>query len=112
MVPTGISRHIDVWLFRMVWKYILPLVAFVLVRVWPNGSIRTVSKSARDIVNAALSDGPEPLSARPKGLYLDGARVGFRNCEARDERKGAMVWRDTLGYVGLREGETGLEDWR
>jgi hypothetical protein len=112
MVSTGISRRHGVWLFRICWNYLLPTIAAVMVYWMPNGSIRSVKKSASDIVAAALADGPAPLSARPKALYLDGSQVGARNAEAKDPAKGAMLWRDTLRYAQLKEGETCLENWR
>ena len=79
---------------------------------FPNGPLRTKEKSARDIVNAALESGPEPLCERPKGLYLNGSEVGVRNPEAKDPANGAMVWWNTVWYAGLKEGETCLKDWR
>lgn len=112
MVSTGISRRHGVWLFRVCWDYLLPVIAAVMVYWRPNGSIRSVKKSAGDIVAAALADGPEPLSAKPKDLYLDGSQVGARNPEAKDAAKSAMLWRDTLRYARLEEGETCLENWR
>jgi hypothetical protein len=94
------------------WKFLLPGIAAILVHFLPNGPLRTAKKSANDIVAAALKSAPEPLSARPKGLYLNGSETGIRNPEAKDPAKGAMLWRDTLRYTHLEHGETCLENWR
>jgi hypothetical protein len=90
----------------------LPAITAVLSFWFPNGLLRTARKSAGDIIAAALENGPLPLSERPKGLYLNGSELGTRSPEAKDPSKGAMLWRDTLRYTQLEEGETCLENWR
>lgn len=96
----------------LLWQFLLPAIAAILVYFFPNGPLRPVKKSASDIVAAALRNGPAPLSARPKGLYLNGSELGARNPEAKDPTKGAMLWRDTLRYTQLEDRETCLENWR
>jgi len=67
---------------------------------------RTAATSAGDILAAAL-DGEHPA-----GIYLNGRRVVEPNDEAKDERKAGILWRDTVGYVQLKEGDTVLENWK
>lgn len=113
LVNTGIVRRSGSWFLRvLLWQFLLPAIAVILVYFFPNGPLRPAGKSASDIVAAALKSGPPPLSARPKGLYLNGSELGVRNPEAKDPTKGAMLWRDTLRYTQLEERETCLENWR
>ncbi|KAF1950324.1 NAD(P)-binding protein [Byssothecium circinans] len=113
LVITGIVRHSGSWFLRVfLWRFLLPPIAVFLAYFLPNGPLRLVGKSARDIVAAALESGPPPLSARPKGLYLNGSELGARNPEAKNPANGAMLWRDTLRYTQLEDGETCLENWR
>lgn len=110
---TGIVRRSGNWFIRIfLWKFVLPGIASVVAWFMPNGPFRSVEKSSRDILAAALHNDPPPLSTRPKGLYLNGSELGKRNPEAKDPAKGAMLWRDTLRYTRLEDGETCLEDWR
>jgi len=44
----------------------------------------------------------------PKAVYLDGSKVVLPSLECRDEVKQEALWRDSLGLVGLGEGETAL----
>ncbi|KAF2477175.1 uncharacterized protein BDR25DRAFT_339170 [Lindgomyces ingoldianus] len=113
LVNTGIVRRSGSWFLRvLLWQFLLPAVAAILVYFFPNGPLRPARKSASDIITAALKGGPSPLSARPKGLYLNGSELGARNPEAKDPAKGAMLWRDTLRYTQLEDRETCLENWR
>jgi hypothetical protein len=113
LVNTGIVRRSESWFLRVVlWQWVLPALAVVLVYFYPNGPLRPVKKSARDIIAAALENGPPPLSAKPKGLYLNGSELGTRNQEAKDPVKAAMLWRDTVRYTQLAKGETCLENWQ
>ncbi|KAH7113767.1 putative short-chain dehydrogenase [Dendryphion nanum] len=113
LVNTGIVRRSGSWFLRVfLWQYLLPAIAVILARLSPNGPIRLVGKSAKDIIATALKSEPSPLSARPKGLYFNGSELGKRNPEAKDPAKGALLWRDWLSYTRLKEGETCLEHWR
>lgn len=53
----------------------IPLMAFWLMHIMPNGPIRTLRKSARDVVAAAFYDAfydaPGPLCERPEYMYLN-----------------------------------------
>ena len=113
LVNTGIVRQSGSWFLRvLLWQFLLPAMAAILIHFFPNGPLRQAKKSASDIIAAALKGGPPPLSARPKDLYLSGSELGVRNPEAKDPAKGAMLWRDTLRYTQLEDGETCLKNWR
>ncbi len=80
--------------------------------VWlqPNGPLRTTKQAVPDILAAALDSGP-PLGERPKGIYLYGSRLEEVTAEAKDPKKQELLWRDTIGYTQLNEGETVLRNW-
>lgn len=112
-MPTGIVRQSDSWFVRvLMFQVIVPVLAAVWTRLWPNGSFRTLQKSARDVLDAALECGPPPLSEHPKGLFLNGSELGEYNSEAKDPAKAEMVWRGSVRYAKLEDGEALLEDWR
>lgn len=112
-MPTGIVRNSDSWFTRvLLFRVIVPVLASVCTRLWPNGSFRTVQKSARDVLGAALECGPPPLSEHPKGLFLNGSELGEYNSEAKEPAKAEVVWRGSVRYAKLVHGETLLEDWR
>ncbi|KAF2829892.1 NAD(P)-binding protein [Ophiobolus disseminans] len=77
LVNTGIVRQSG-WVMRvLLWQLLLSAITVV----------------SGDIIAAALKSGPPPLSARPKGLYLNVSELGVRNPEANDPAKGAMLWK-------------------
>jgi hypothetical protein len=73
--------------------------------------VRTVDKAAKDILAAAFDSSPF-LGEQPKGVYLDGSERAEISAEAQDPKKREMVWRDSIGYAGLKEGETILAHWQ
>lgn len=77
----------------------------------PNGTFRTQAKASEDVLHAAFGCGPQ-LSERPQGLYLDGKVPREMSAEAKDVKKRDMLWRDSVRYAQLEEGETALVDWR
>lgn len=112
-MATGIVRRSESWVLRVFFfRVLIPTLAPVLVRCFPNGSLRTPQKSASDVLAAALNSGPSPLSKRPKGLYLDGSEQGQYNAEAKDPRKCGAVWRASVLYTQLAAEDTMLEHWQ
>ncbi|KAI0397366.1 NAD(P)-binding protein [Xylariaceae sp. FL0594] len=112
-MPTGIVRRSSSWFLRVVvFQLLFPVLCTLMVRLFPNGNWRTVQKSSRDVVAAALKSGPPPLSQRPKSLYLNGSELGRYNSEAADQAKGRVVWRGSVRYANLTEGDTVLKDWQ
>ncbi|KAH8883512.1 putative short-chain dehydrogenase [Thozetella sp. PMI_491] len=106
-VPTDIARR-SFWLVRfLTFSVVIPLMALVSSWFWSNPSVRTPKKSAADILTAAMD-----LGVRPSSLYMNGCEPGEMSPEARDTDKQLMVWKDTVRYVGLKEGETVLTHWR
>lgn len=95
----------------LMFQGILPVLGPVWTWMWPNGAFRTLQKSARDVLSAALDCGPPPLSDRPKGLFLNGSELGEYNTEAKDPEKGEIVWKGSVRFANLERGETLLENW-
>lgn len=111
-MDTGIIRR-SPWFVRvLIFKIFAGLFAGLIVRRKPNGSWRTPKKSARDVLAAGFAIAPSPLSERPKGLYLNGTVVGEYNSEARDPKKGQVIWEGSVRFAHLREVETVLENWQ
>ncbi|KAH9993901.1 NAD(P)-binding protein [Xylariaceae sp. FL0662B] len=109
---TGIVRH-SPWIVRVVvFQIILRLLAGLFVRWHPNGTVRTPNKSSRDTIAAALDCGPPPLTERPKGLYLNGSEPGDYNLEAKDPRKGQVIWEGSVRLTQLKGDQTMLQNWQ
>lgn len=112
-MPTEIVRRSPSWFVRvLMFQVILPVLGTVTTRLWPNGSFRTLQKSASDVVSAALDSGPPPLNEHPKGLFLNGSELGNYNSEAKDPAKCEIVWKGSLQYAKLEDGQTLLENWK
>ncbi|PQE32203.1 short-chain protein [Rutstroemia sp. NJR-2017a WRK4] len=112
-VPTKLARH-SPWFIRvLLFQVIFPLVA--ALQEWrnpnSNNDIRTPAKSAKDILAAAFESNPV-LGEQPKGLYLNGSERSDVSAEAQDPKKREMVWKDSVRYTGLKEGETVLANWQ
>lgn len=89
---------------------IYTLVMHISGRIWPNGTLRLKQKSAGDVLAAAFDTKP-PFGERPKGLYMNGFEPKELGSEAQDEQKRASVWKASVKYAELREGQTCLVDW-
>jgi hypothetical protein len=106
MMPTKITTGTLNWLMRSLFFIVVQIAS----RLSPNGMMRLPHKSAGDVLAAALETGP-PFGERPKGLYFNGSEPKEVSVEARDAEKRASVWRASVEYTGLKEGETILVDW-
>ncbi|KAI1774972.1 putative short-chain dehydrogenase [Hypoxylon cercidicola] len=112
VMATGIVRH-STWFVRvLVFRLFAGMLAGLLVRLYPNGTLRTPQKSARDVLAAALDSGPLPLTEQPKGLYLNGSELGDYNSEAKDPRKGQVIWEGSVRFSQLKGDETILQNWQ
>ncbi|KAL1865528.1 hypothetical protein Daus18300_007173 [Diaporthe australafricana] len=89
---------------------IFTLVMHISGRIWPNGTLRLKHKSADDVLAAAF-DTKEPFGERPKALYMNGSELKHVGVEAQDAEKRASVWKASIDYAGLKEGETCLTAW-
>ncbi|KAF2829101.1 putative short-chain dehydrogenase [Ophiobolus disseminans] len=107
MMPTTITVGTLNWLVR----FIFSVVARVANVLSPNGFLRLPRKSAGDVLAAAFET-TLPIGKQPKGLYLNGNTPKEMSDEAKDTEKRITVWRASLQYAKLREGETCLTDWQ
>jgi len=106
-MSTGLQRHAP-WVIRVViFQIIYPLIAMLL----PNGPVRTTQKSASDILQAAFESN-EVLGPFPKDLYFNGTEPLETSDESRDPRKRDLVWKESVRYACLKEGETILINWQ
>ncbi|KAI1389172.1 NAD(P)-binding protein [Hypoxylon trugodes] len=112
---SGLTRRSN-WLLRVLMlKLIGNLLAPLLTWLSPNGDLRTTWKSAGDVIRASFAvdaDAHGTLGERPNGLYLNGTAVADIGPEAKDEAKCRRLWRDSLEYAGVKEGDTILADWK
>ncbi|KAI0470243.1 putative short-chain dehydrogenase [Xylaria cf. heliscus] len=111
-MASGMVRRSDSWVIRILFfKILIPLMAYLLMHILPNGPFRTPRKSAKDVVAAAFHSTPDPLSERPKSLYLNGSVKGDYNPLAKDPNNWRIVWRASVQYARLAEGDTILKGW-
>ncbi|RYP84557.1 hypothetical protein DL769_001145 [Monosporascus sp. CRB-8-3] len=106
MMPTKITTGTLSWPIR----YLVFIVAHISSRISPNGMMRLPRKSAGDILAAALETDP-PFGERLKGLYFNGSEPKEVSIEAKDAEKRAAVWKASVDYAELKEGETCLVHW-
>jgi hypothetical protein len=112
-MPTEIIRQSPSWFMRvLMFQVIMPVLGTVATRLWPNGSFRTLQKSASDVLSAAVDCDRPPLSEHPKGLFLNGSELGDYNSEAKEPAKCEIVWKGSVHYAKLEDGQTLLEKWK
>ncbi|KAI1644855.1 NAD(P)-binding protein [Daldinia loculata] len=108
---SGIARRSS-WLVRvLIMQCIGPLIAPIVTWLSPNGNLRTTWKSAGDVIHACF-DTDGGLGEYPNGIYLNGTAISDVGPEAKDETKCRRLWRDSLEYANIKEGDTVLADWR
>ncbi|PHH69817.1 hypothetical protein CDD82_7500 [Ophiocordyceps australis] len=88
-------------------KLVLPLVAPAMVRISPNGPVRTLKKSAGDVVRACFHL-EAPLG---RALYLNGSDERQTCPDSLNEEKRKALWRFELQAGRIGAGETILNDW-
>jgi hypothetical protein len=108
-IPSDLNRRGSRVMFFLI-KYIMPLVSSLAVWWQPNGTFRTTAKSAGDVLRAAFDT--KELGDHPNGVYLNGSEIADVGLEAKDTRKSGQLWRDSLGYAQVKEGDTVLAEWR
>ncbi|KAK2604314.1 hypothetical protein N8I77_007256 [Diaporthe amygdali] len=104
---TGNLTRRGPWFIQIMFQFIMPWLAPLMAWLQPNGALRTLKLGAADIIAGAFKGAPPP-----KGMYFYGPRVEEMAAEARDVRKRERLWVETVGYTGLKEGETILTNWR
>ncbi|KAI0483039.1 hypothetical protein GGR56DRAFT_622676 [Xylariaceae sp. FL0804] len=100
-------RHPQYFLVRTVMLWVAALMSWLR----PAGMFRTPSQSAENIVRITFDPGDAMGGETLKGAYFKGAVRARMSSEAMDEEKRKMLWRDTVRYAGLQEGDTALELW-
>ncbi|KAI0885105.1 NAD(P)-binding protein [Annulohypoxylon maeteangense] len=109
-MSSPLSRRASWFLRNIALPIVGAIIAPILTWLYPNGSLRTTWKSAGDVVRAAFdSDGD---LAHPNGLYINGTEPIETSPEANDEKKTLRLWRDSLVYANVKEGDTVLADWK
>ncbi|TLS23579.1 uncharacterized protein PpBr36_06580 [Pyricularia pennisetigena] len=109
-MPTLLTRRASP-IFLFLARAIFPLIIFVMGWFSENPDFRSSNKSARDVTAAALSK-KEPYGHSPKAVYYNGNEIAASSAESRDKRKGLELWRSSVEYTGLTEGETCLQNWK
>jgi len=109
VMGTGISRRGGWLVHRILFGTLFPILA--TASSWtrnPAPTFRTVARSSGDVLAAAF-DGD---GAGLKGRLLDGNVTKEVVPEAGDGRKKEMVWRDSVKYTKLVDGDTLLVSWK
>jgi len=86
-------------------QFVFPVISVILAWFNPAGDVRTPSLSASDVLQACFGE-------IPGGKYLDGKVEKTPSVEALDSTKREMLWRDSVRYVGLKDGDTMLTNWQ
>jgi hypothetical protein len=107
MKPTHIMAATLGWLVRT----IMFIVVHISSRLPPNSTFRLLHKSANDVLAAVAMETGPLYGERPKACTLAGLKSKEVSVEARDAEKRAAVWKESVGYAGLKEGDTCLADW-
>ncbi|RYP61750.1 hypothetical protein DL771_010021 [Monosporascus sp. 5C6A] len=113
MIPSSLLRRGDpvLWfIMAYIVPILLPVLGPIMTRFSPNGDFRTASKSGGDVLRAAFDT--KELGEHLNGLYLNGSEPADVGAEAKDKRKSGQLWRDSLGYAGVKEGDTILAQWQ
>jgi hypothetical protein len=108
-MPSGIARRNNDFMmcFNIALMHVLaPLITWFM----PNGAVRTPYKSAGDVLRCAFDT--KELGEYPKALYLNGTLPLEPSKEAKDEGKTGMLWKDSIRYTGMKEGDTVLKNWQ
>jgi hypothetical protein len=108
-MPSGLGER-GTFALRMIFKVVLPAVSPVSNWLQPNGVVRTTSKSASDAIHACFDE--KIGGKKPNGVYMNGSELGDVGKEAKDQRKCERLWRDSLGYARVQEGDTILAEWK
>lgn len=106
-MPTNLTRRGPWFIHLLVFKLVMPLLAPLMAWLRPNGPVRTLELGAADVLAGAFKWSPPP-----KGGYFYGSRPEKMTPEVQDVKKRERLWVETVGYAGLKEGETSLQNWK
>ncbi|KAI0859748.1 NAD(P)-binding protein [Xylaria cubensis] len=104
----GMARRGD-WIGRNILHgVIMPMMGHILMWLYPESNVkmRTTARSARDVMRATMD------VSVVREAYFEGTLLVETAEEARDVKKGEMIWRDSVRYTQLEQGQTMLEDWK
>lgn len=105
-MSTSLQRHASWFIRVLLFQIILPLTLLLM----SNSPLRPTQKSASHVLQAAF-DSNEVLGQYPKDLYFNGDEPLETGEESRDAQKRELVWKESLRYTQLKEGETVLAAW-
>jgi hypothetical protein len=105
-MPTDICRRDGFFVRVIAMKLLMPILNPISVYLWPNGFLRTTTKSASDVLRAALDT--ENLGDQPKGYYLNGTDPWPTSKEAQDNKKREALWKDSIAFANVTERDTVL----
>ncbi|GAW23646.1 hypothetical protein ANO14919_132200 [Xylariales sp. No.14919] len=109
-MPTGLTRRTPSKFLKVASVIAGPLMSIMSKFSPPNGHYRTPAQSASDVINAAFET--KILGERPDAVYMNGSTVADVGPEAKDAAKCERVWKDSIGFAQIEEGDTVLADWR
>ncbi|KAH8670970.1 hypothetical protein BX600DRAFT_234367 [Xylariales sp. PMI_506] len=104
-MATGLGAHGSP-VIQVIFKVVLPIFGPIASALQPNGTVRMASKSAADVVRAALEEGGG--GGWESGTYFDGDQIASVGPEAKDGGKCGRLWRESVGWAGLQDGDTVL----
>ncbi|KAI0441875.1 putative short-chain dehydrogenase [Xylaria telfairii] len=102
---TGLQRHAPWFIRVLIFKIIYPIMTWFS----PDGLVRSPHTSASQVLQAATSMNPQ--GEVPKDMYYFDNEVVETSIESRDEEKRDWVWKKSIEYAHLTEGETTLREW-
>ncbi|KAI1777354.1 putative short-chain dehydrogenase [Hypoxylon cercidicola] len=100
-MATSLQRHAPWFIRVLLFKIIYPIILMLM----PNGPvIRSTQKSASQVLEAAFETSPE----FPKGLYYFDTKLLETSAESKDPRARDVVWKESIKYAHVEQGETVL----
>ncbi|KAH7400454.1 hypothetical protein BKA64DRAFT_671880 [Cadophora sp. MPI-SDFR-AT-0126] len=94
-------------------KIAFSFIKFLALFAWifsSNPMLRTPELNGAYLLTLCFDR--EKFGEYPKALYVDGGVLYKTVPEANDEALQKRLWKESLGFVGVREGETVLKDWK
>ncbi|KAF2436944.1 NAD(P)-binding protein [Tothia fuscella] len=77
---------------------------------WPNIFVRTAKKTGDDLLRVCFDN--KKFGEHPKAAYVDGSELGEPSEESKDSEKAGALWKGSLKWAGIKEGDTVLENWK
>jgi hypothetical protein len=109
-MPSDLTRRENSWVLFIARKQLKSIISPVVLWWNPDSIFRTTWKSAGDVLRAAFHR--EEFGDHPSGVYLNGRLIADVGPEAKDTKKSGILWRNSLRYSQVIEGDSALVDWR